>query len=770
MRDATEGDFAELTDEMYEDYVVQAAAEADRLPRPIPIPFPLVKTASGLYTRSLLIPTPLPHPLPTPIPIPFPVPPLPVPPFPLQPIPGAATDASEDLSNVAPRIFFAREELRIDVDGRYPQMIVSGTVFSGLTERIHWIANVIKTAANKYEGTISYKNGTASAMPYSQIVVEVTTSLFAAHRSAKVTYSGVGLANSTRTYKFASSYFHPVEFEFDSATGVTAQTSINTCDHPNRPSSLGCETLSIEKVFQRAGFDVKKSAGDNIVPLAGAAGGANANWSDSEMHDAMQVYWSRFANKAQWSMWTFFAALHETGSNLGGIMFDDIGPNHRQGTAVFNNSFIANAPAGDSNPAAWVKRMKFWTACHEMGHAFNLAHSWQKQHPPEWGTPWIPLANEPEARSFMNYPYYVAGGQTQFFADFMFRFSDNELRFMRHAPARFVQHGNADWFDNHGFEQAAVSPEPTFKLEVRANREKPIFEFLEPVVLELKLTNVSSQPQIVEETLLTAADELTVIIKKQGQRARQWAPFAHYCFKPSKTVLNANDSIYESLFLAVGQNGWDLAEPGNYLIQVSLSRDSEDIVSNAFQLRIAPPKNYDEEYFAQDFFSEEVGRILSFDGSQALAAGNETLREATTRFADKRVAIHAAVALGKPLTRDFKLLSVPQDNAEMKSAEAAQGKITVKKAAPAAATRELTTALFDDSNQAAETLSHIDYKYYVDQFANFAEAEGDLKTAVKSQETLQKTLSARGVIKRVLNEIEDFRKDLAANKPKSAAK
>src|SRR6266571_6917277 len=116
-------------------------------------------------------------------------------------------------------------------------------------------------------------------------------------------------------------------------------------------------------------------------------------------------------------------------------MFDDIGPNQCQGTALFTKAFISQPPAGDPNPDAWVRRMIFWTACHEMGHAFNLAHSWQKA----LGTPWIPLANEPEARSFMNYPYNVAAGQTAFFADFEFRFSDGELLFMRHAPARFVE-------------------------------------------------------------------------------------------------------------------------------------------------------------------------------------------------------------------------------------------------------------------------------------------------------------------------------------------
>jgi hypothetical protein len=740
------------------DLEMEAMNEASDL---IPIPFPFFRPVSGLYKWSLLIqPNPLPIPIPTPIPIPNPNPTgFEEESFQFQP---------EAAAQIIPPILLRSEQLRVDVDGRYPQMQISGTLFRGLTQRVHWIANVTKTAPNQWSGGIWYKDGDAAALPSTQIVANITPSFFPAQRIAKITFMGGGVAGFTRVYNFVSPYFHEVEFEFDSATGVTAVTQINTGDHPNRPASLPVENLPITTVYQRAGFDVKMSGNPSVVPLAGAVGGANPNWSDSEMHDAMQTYWSRFANKAQWSMWTFFAALHEQGTSLGGIMFDDIGPNHRQGTAMFNNAFISQAPAGDPNPVAWVKRMKFWTACHEMGHAFNLAHSWQKQHPPAWGTPWIPLANEPLARSFMNYPYNVPGGQTSFFSDFAFRFSDQELKFLRHAPSRFVQMGNADWFDNHGFQQANTLSEPTFKLEVRANRQKSIFEFLEPVVLELKLTNVSNQPQIIDENLLTASDDLTVIIKKQNREARQWSPFAQYCFNPAKTVLNANDSAYESLFVAAGKNGWDVAEPGNYTIQVALHLEDEDIVSAPYNLRIAPPRGYEEEYLAQDFFSEDVGRILAFDGSQYLTGGNDTLREASDRFAERAVAVHAQVALGSPMGRDYKLLTVPDGSSEMASVADANGKIAIIKAQENKADKELSSALLEDADKSAETLGHIDYRYYVDQLSEIEATQGDNKEAAKSQGVLLETLTKRGVLPRVLEEIDDRQNVYVPTRSKTA--
>ncbi|MBD2120274.1 hypothetical protein H6F68_05025 [Trichocoleus sp. FACHB-262] len=652
--------------------------------------------------------------------------------------------------------WLSREELRLDVDGRYPQMIASGTVFRSLSTRIHWIANLMAMSANTWRGAIWYKDGDAASLPYTNVEIEVVRSRYPNQRSATVTFTGNGAPDRVRTFRYKSAYFHEVEFEFDAVEGTTAATSINTFDHPNRPATLPNETVTIQDVFGRAGFRVRTSNGGNAVPLNGA--GWDRRWSNSEMHDAMQTYWSRYADGPQWAMWVFFAAIHEEGESLGGIMFDDIGPNHRQGTAIFNDTFIADPPPGDPAPQSWVQRMRFWTACHEMGHAFNLAHSWQKQHSPEWGKAWIPLANEPEARSFMNYPFNVAGGQTAFFRDFEYRFSDGELLFMRHAPAKFVQMGNANWFDDHGFEQAVVSPEPDLKLELRTNRQKNIFEFLEPVVLELKLTNISNQPQLIHNNILSQLDHMTVIIKKKGKAARQFIPFAQYCWKTDVKALMPGESMYDSLFVSVGQNGWDLSEPGYYTVQIALHMDEEpgeeDVVSNPLVIRIAPPRGYDEEFIAQDFFSKEVGRILTFDGSRFLDKGNDILHEVTERLSDRRVAIHAHVALASALSQDYKQLEIKDD----------QLQIQVAPAKVEEARQKFAAALTDEKQTAAESLGHIDYKYYVDRFSDWLAQQGDPQAAAETQNELLQVLRDRNVIQRVLETVKDKRDEYQQQK------
>lgn len=655
--------------------------------------------------------------------------------------------------------FSASEEFRLDVDGRYPQMAASGVITRNFMTA-YWIASLEETAANTYEGDIWYKFGATSLIPHTKVVVVVTPGWKPYQRKAHVTFTGGGVLALVRDYLGASNSFHTVEFEYDTVAGATAVTSVQTHAHPNHPAGLPNETLTIDTVYQRAGFDIHRSGGGTTVPLSGA--GPDALWTNMEMHDAMQIYWSRFGHRPQWSLWVFTAALHVSGTGLGGIMFDDIGPNHRQGTAIFSDSFISNAPGGDPNPTAWVQRMRFWTTAHEMGHTFNLAHSWQKAHPPSWGTPWITLANEPEARSFMNYPYRVSGGQTAFFADFTYRFSDQELLFMRHAPGIFVQMGNADWFDHHGFRQAVTSPEPAFRLVLRSNRDQQVFEFMEPPALELKLTNITSEPQIIEDGVLRSRDRLTVIIKKDGKAARQYGAYSQACLEPKKVVVEPGKSVYESLAPASGLNGWDLAEPGYYTLQVALDLEGQGaIISNALRLRIEPPRNFDEERLAQDFFSDSVGRILAMSGSQILEDGNNTLREVVERLGDRRVALHARVALASPIAAEYKLLDMQQVKGdELTSIARCGGYIRVDSADVESAQELLAPAFGGDMNAAADTFGHIGLRKEVEQISNSLATAGAKEEAAKLLGNLHNTLSRREVLNSVLEDINKQKESL----------
>jgi len=643
------------------------------------------------------------------------------------------------------------DELRLDVDGSLPQMVASGVQRSSSGQQLHWVARLSRVGADSWQGGIFYKDGAASLLPHTTLRIRVSRSGALGNQEAEVTFDGTGAGALTHVYQFKDVYFDRVEFEFDATADAHPVYQIDTRDHPNRPSDLPLEPLTIEDVFRRTGFNVSISGGGSVVPIAGA--GIDRVWSDTEMHDAMQVAWSRFADRPQWALWVFSAALHEEGGDLGGIMFDSDPSRrpHRQGTAIFTESFIKDAPAGDPAPAAFIRRTRFWTAVHEMGHAFNLAHSWQKS----LGTSWISVPNESEARSFMNYPLRVAGRETAFYSTFRYRFSDQELLFMRHAPRRFVQMGNADWFDDHAFENAATSAEPELKLELRLNRQKPVLDFLEPAMVELKVTNVSGDPMVVDAHLLQDVDNLTLVVKRDGVPARVWQPFARRCMRPKKVALAPGESLYHPLFTAVGSGGWLVAEPGWYTLQASLELASgEDVVSAPLRLKVLPPRGYEDEVLAQDFFTQGVGRLLAFDGTReaSLDGAADTLRLALARDASRPVAAHAAIALAMPLRRSGKVLRGAH-RIERVEAIAAQ---------PEDAQKLLQGALSVDSNQAARTLGHIEYREYAETLAGSLADTGDVNAAHSVVNQLESTLQRRNVKPAVLQQVQSFAQSLDA--------
>jgi hypothetical protein len=632
-----------------------------------------------------------------------------------------------------------REELRLDVDGSLPQMVASGSILADLSSRIDWIANLEAAGTDAWTGAIWYKAGSILNFPFNGVEIEITRSA-PSQLLATATFAGSGSVTRVQTFRFASPFFRQVNFEFDFAQGEETTLSFNTCDHPTRSPDVPCEELTIEQVYRRSGFDVTISPSGE-VPILGA--GADARWTCLELHDAMQTFWSHrpATPRSDWAMWVFFASLAAVDEpagilhpeQLGGIMFDDVGPNQRQGTAIFNNALTATPPENDANPEAWRRRMLFWTACHEIGHGFNLAHTWAKA----GGTPWMTLVNELSPRSFMNYPRMFPGGQVAYFSQFQFRFSDPELLFLRHAPERFVQTGNAAWFDNHGF-QGEVGQDATFALIVRVNRERPVYEFLEPVTIELKLTNISPQTQSVPEAQL-ASDEVTVVLKREGYPARQFLPFVQICRESERRSVAPGESVYDSVFVAAGRNGWDIAEPGRYSIRVATQIDGVPVISNPLHLRVAPPRAYDEEILAQDVFSQDVGRVLTFDGSHVLSAANETLREVAERLSDRSVALHARLALGNALTRNSKELSIESETDDRGMA------FRVRKARPEEARRLLTDALVDKPAVAIESFGHVQGKRYFDRFTDWLSEAGDLQEAAQCQSVLYDTMARREV-------------------------
>lgn len=324
-----------------------------------------------------------------------------------------------------------------------------------------------------------------------------------------------------------------------------------------------------------------------------------------------------------------------------------------------------------------------------------------------------------------------------------------------------------DWFDHHGFQEARISSAPGLKLDLRVNRDKAVYEFMEPVILELKLTNFSSQPQLVNENLLSTTESMIVILKKDGKPARQLVPYAQYCRLERKSVLKPGDSIYKSLPVSTGLNGWDIAEPGNYTVQVALHKDGQDIFSNPLSIRVALPNGYDEETLAQDFFSDEVGRIITFGGSRFFDKGNDVLREVTKKLSNRRVALHASLALGNEVALEYKEL-VEMEVKARKGESRKQLGIRVQPAKPDEASKLLEAALIDKPEVAIETYAHVTYKQQVDRFSNWMAEQGDYEEAANAQDALYQAMSTRQVRGQPI--LDDVVKSIKKQRDKYATK
>ena len=101
----------------------------------------------------------------------------------------------------------------------------------------------------------------------------------------------------------SGSAFRAMVFEQDCQDTVPAPfTSYNT---GSLPSGGPARTLSVVTAYAEAGVQVLTTGANNVISTAEA--GANAAWSDAELHAAMIRHFSRWREVPQWAVWLFHA-------------------------------------------------------------------------------------------------------------------------------------------------------------------------------------------------------------------------------------------------------------------------------------------------------------------------------------------------------------------------------------------------------------------------------------------------------------------------------
>ncbi|MDD7933748.1 hypothetical protein [Actinomycetospora straminea] len=548
-------------------------------------------------------------------------------------------------------------------------------------------------------------------------------------------------AGTTWSCEFVSARYRTVVYEQDTVTDQEPFVSYDTGLLP-RPEGTPQRVLTVAGAFADAGVELTPVAGGaDVVPVSGA--GPDRQWGDDELHAAMVNHASRFADVRQWSVWLLVATAYDHPSPVRGIMFDQAGRG-RQGCAVFNDVIAGSGPK--------ARRAQLRTYVHELGHCFNLRHSWEKN----LALPPAPLGPHSGRgdRSWMNYPqeYRAAtgggSGTEAYWRDFAFAFTPAELAHLRHAPLHDVIMGGnpfgggAGDVDPAAFE-AAERDESGLELELRT---RATYSWGEPVVAEIKLAATDPAGVAVVPSLHPKDDRMSIAVRRPSGRVVLHRPLLRRCTHEARTRrLRPGLAIYDSAYIGADSFGASFDEPGEYRVRGRYTApDGSVVVSPEVRLRIRPPMTEEDQRVGELLVGTQTGWLFQTLGSRAAAlqSGNDALQEVIDEHGAHPLATYARLVRGFPARRPFKELTTERQ-------------LTVHPARPeesAALLREVV-APSGAAGTAPARLDNISLNQAMTALAEAEARRGRDERAGAVLDAIVPTLRSRGVRTRVLERV-----------------
>jgi hypothetical protein len=550
-------------------------------------------------------------------------------------------------------------ELRVDVDGPSPTMRVSADYFS------------VSGATVSYFGSMRVDAASVAVTPTHVIVKGIGRYTWAAGAPrVKVTIPRVpvvaapaaatlqhltlsGSPGATYVCRWLGSEFRAVLFEQDCQDAVASPfTSYNTGAFPSGGTA---RTLSVVSAYGEAGIQLLTTGATSFIPTIET--GANAAWSDAELHASMVKHFSIWRDLPQWAVWLFHAKLHDIGSNLYGIMFDLQGK-QRQGCAVFYE--------GIGGTGAAQRRLQAYTCVHELGHCFNLLHSWQKS----YAIP--PQPNRPGSPSWMNYPWRFPGGEGAFWSSFPFLFDAQELVHLRHGFLNDVIMGGNPFQVGSALEdleswRSPIQDRSGLRLELEAPAS---FGYGEPVTVEVKLTAADPRGIVATKHLRPRNGNVEIAIAQPEGRVVAYEPLLHHCMSDADAiVLGGEQTEYaDRAFIHYGKDGFYFDRPGTYRLRARYTApDGSIVVSDTTTIRIRPPATAEDAEVAELLFGDEQGTLMYLVGSdfEGLQKGNDALTRVWEEHPDHPLANIARLIQGVNAAREFKEIQ-PDDSVRVR--------------------------------------------------------------------------------------------------------
>ncbi len=454
-----------------------------------------------------------------------------------------------------------------------------------------------------------------------------------------------------------SAFLRTIDLEIDRISGTELPRRFRTHTVTERPPDLPPLDLDITRAYQRAGIDMRIISDREV--FAPAEAGADLLWDEDELHNAMESHSSLWRDKPQWKLYLLIASHYRLYPHrvVTGLMYDSSyrdpsDPFPRQGAAAFHTSMTASW--GDRAQAEF-DRDYLRTCVHELGHALNLLHPFDR--------------DRPESPSWMNYPWrYPYGynlppgwnGTQDYWRDCRFEFDAQELRHLRHHGLLEVIPGGAP-FGAQGYDISAPMAQSPQRQEaapvalyVRTRPERYLFHFAEPVTVELKLKNQAATPMVVPDMLSPEFGLLQLFIRNPKGQARPYRPLFRLSGEPRTVQLSPGDKLFKSVFIAYGSPGFYFEEPGEYQIWAVYGAGGLRLRSNLLRIRVAYPRTLEDEEMALWTFGRDQGHVLYMRGAEHLQAGNDQLREVAERFPQTNLTRYIHFCFGNAQAREFK--------------------------------------------------------------------------------------------------------------------
>jgi hypothetical protein len=340
---------------------------------------------------------------------------------------------------------------------------------------------------------------------------------------------------------------------------------------------------------------------------------------------------------------------------------------------------------------------------------------------------------------------------------------------MRHGDRVSVIMGGDPWSSGGHLEapaEAFTRSDADAPLELLL-RSTGYFDFMEPVKIELRLRNASTQPIEIDARLAPEFGNVAIFIRRPDGRILMHGPVLCQFGDPVRKTLEAlrpdeanagKDRHSELVPLAYGSGGFSFDEPGDYQVRAVYDAFGMTVSSNTLKVRVGRPMSREEDRFATDYFSHQVGMTLYLGGSQSpfLDKGMDQLRQVVDQFKETPAAFAAARTLANSVGRSF-----------YRRAENGPALVCTHQANPAEAV-QLTTSALQFYELTPRKAFNLPYHQLVKERAAFLAEEGAIDVARNELRALYKNLEGRGVHPPVLADIKAYEEHLQPAPAKAA--